>query len=131
MTNNPVRQHWVPQFYLRQFIAPDSKRKCEQVWILHRKSGEPHLTSIKNIAVEKHLYSPKLPDGSRDPKLEAKLSELEGTLAKLWPRLATGFVDLSSISIRRIIALFLSVQFLRHPEYVFTGWNLDRASPIV
>jgi hypothetical protein len=116
MAKNPVRQHWVPQFYLRQFIAPDSRPRSEQVWIIHREAGEPRRTNIKNIAVEKHLYSPKRPDGSRDPALEAKLCDLEGTLATLWPQLATDFVDLSSTSIRGIIALFLSVQFLRHPE---------------
>ena len=92
----PKRQHWVPQFYLRQFIVPDANPKLEQVWIFHRKSGDPKLTGIKNIALEKHLYSPKLADGSRDPRLEKKLSDLEGTLSKLWPQLANGFVDLGS-----------------------------------
>lgn len=112
----PKRQHWVPRFYLRNFVAPDSNPKQEQVWIFHRKSGDPQLTSVNNIAVKKHLYSPKRPDGSRDPRLEKKLADLEGTISKLWPRLATDFVDLGSESIRKIIALFLSVQFLRHPE---------------
>ena len=112
----PKRQHWVPQFYLRQFIVPDANPKLEQVWIFHRKSGDPKLTGIKNIALEKHLYSPKLADGSRDPRLEKKLSDLEGTLSKLWPQLANGFVDLGSKAIRQSIALFLSVQFLRHPD---------------
>jgi len=112
----PKRQHWVPRFYLRQFLVPDANPKLEQVWVFNRKSGEPKLTGIKNIALENHLYSPKHPDGSRDPRLEMKLSDLEGTLAKLWPQLANGFVDLGSTVIRQSIALFLSVQFLRHPD---------------
>lgn len=112
----PKRQHWVPQFYLRQFLVPNANPKLEQVWVFHRKSGEPELTGIKNIALENHLYSPKLPDGSRDPQLEKKLSALEGTLGKLWPQLANSFVDLGSTPIRQSIALFLSVQFLRHPD---------------
>jgi hypothetical protein len=116
MTTGPRRQHWVPQFYLRYFIAPDSNPKQEQVWILHRQNGEPQLTSIKNIALEKHLYSPKLADGTRDHRLENKLCALEGTLAAIWPKFATDFINLSSKSHRQKIALFLAVQFLRHPE---------------
>jgi hypothetical protein len=116
MTTGPIRQHWVPQFYLRHFIAPDSNPKQEQVWILRRQNGEPQLTSIKNIALEKHLYSPKLPDGTRDHRLEYKLCDLEGTLGAIWPKFATDFINLSSKSHRQIIALFLAVQFLRHPE---------------
>jgi len=112
----PKRQHWVPQFYLRQFLVPDTNPNVEQVWVFHRKSGEPKLTGIKNIAIENHLYSPKQSDGSRDPRLENKLSNLEGTLAALWPQLANDFIDLGSASIRQSIALFLSVQFLRHPD---------------
>jgi len=96
--------------------VPNSNPKLEQVWILHREVGEPHLTSIKNVALEKHLYSPKLPDGSRDPRLEKKLASLEGALSKIWPNRANGFVDLGSKAIRHAIALFLSVQFLRHPD---------------
>ena len=114
--STPKRQHWVPRFYLRQFLAPQSNPKLKQVWIFHRKFGDPQLTGINNIALEKHLYSPKRPDGTRDPRLEKKLAGLEGTLSKLWPKLANDFVDLGSDAIRKGIALFLSVQFLRHPE---------------
>lgn len=112
----PKRQHWVPQFYLRQFLVPDENPKLEQVWVFHRNYGEPKLIGIKNIALENHLYSSKLSDGSRDPQLEKKLCDLERTISKLWPQLANGFVDLGSTTIRQSIALFLSVQFLRHPE---------------
>jgi hypothetical protein len=112
----PKRQHWVPRFYLKHFTVDSNNSKQEQVWILNRRSGDPRLTSIKNIAVEKHLYTPKRPDGSRDPYLEKKLAGLEGTLAKFWPQLANGFMDLSNPSFRRIVSLFLSVQFLRHPD---------------
>jgi hypothetical protein len=116
MSTGPKRQHWVPLFYLRHFIAPDSNPRQEQVRILHRKTGEPRLTSIRNIALEKNLYSPKLPNGTRDHRLEKKLCHLEGTLGTIWPKFATDFIDLSSRSHRQIIALFLAVQSLRHPE---------------
>jgi hypothetical protein len=112
----PKRQHWVPRFYLRYFKVPDPDQRREQVWILHRKEGTPVLTAIENIAVSKHLYSPKRRDGTRDSRLEKKLADLESSLSRLWPRLAGGFVNLASDGIRKVIALFLSVQFLRHPN---------------
>ncbi len=114
--STPKRQHWVPRFYLRHFTVTDRASPTEQVWIFHRKEGEPRLTSINNIALENHLYSPKRPDGTRDPRLETKLARLEGTLSKFWPKLGSGFIDLGSDSVRKAISLFLSVQFLRHPE---------------
>jgi hypothetical protein len=112
----PKRQHWVPRFYLRYFKVPDANPRLEQVWIFHRKEGEPILTAIENIAVGKHLYSPKRRDGTRDPRLERKLADLESLLSRLWPKLASGFVNLASDGVRKGIALFLAVQFLRHPD---------------
>lgn len=112
----PKRQHWVPRFYLRHFTVATENTRPGQVWIFHRKEGDPKLTSIDNIAVENYLYTPKLKNGARDPRLEGKLANLECALAQLWPRLASDFVDLGAAGVRKGIALFLSVQFLRHPD---------------
>ncbi|MBI1248137.1 DUF4238 domain-containing protein [bacterium] len=112
----PKRQHWVPRFYLRQFTVPNTNARLEQVWIFHRKEGEPKLTGINNIAAEKYLYTPKVEDGTRDVRLEKQLASLEGAVSQFWPMLASSFVDLGANGIRKGIALFLSVQFLRHPE---------------
>lgn len=112
----PKRQHWVPRFYLRHFTVPNANDRLEQVWIFHRKAGDPKLTNIDNIAAKNYLYSPKAEDGTRDARLEKKLASLEGSLAGFWPTLASYFVNLGADSIRKGLALFLSVQFLRHPE---------------
>jgi hypothetical protein len=96
--------------------VPGAKQGHGQVWIFHRKEGEPVLTAIENIAVSKHLYTPKRHDGTRDPRLEKKLADLESLMSRLWPTLANGFVDLASDGVRKGIALFLSIQFLRHPD---------------
>lgn len=113
----PKRQHWVPRFYLKYFATPDSQSGMERVWIFNRKGeGEPTLTNITNIAAENHLYSPRREDGTRDPQIEKRLSEMESALATLWPRLANDFVDLGSEKVRRALSLFLSIQSLRHPE---------------
>jgi hypothetical protein len=55
----PKRQHWVPRFYLRGFRAPSSSPGGEaQVWLFRREDGDPVLTSIENVGVKSHLYSP-------------------------------------------------------------------------
>lgn len=122
----PKRQHWVPRFYLRYFAVPNPNRRMDQVWIFHRKEGEPQLTSIDNIATQKYLYTPKDQDGIRDPRLERKLAGLEGLLSRLWPKLASDFVNLGAESIRKAISLFLSVQLLRHPDHRETVREIRR-----
>lgn len=117
----PKRHHWVPRFYLRRFAIPNPNRRAEQVWIYHRKEGEPKRTSINNIAVEKFLYSPEDEDGRRDPRLERKLADLEGSLSRLWPELASGFPSLEREGVRKGLSLFLSIQLLRHPAQ--RGWT--------
>jgi hypothetical protein len=115
--STPKRQHWVPSFYLRYFAVSDTPESPEQVWILHRKEGRAKLTAIRNIAVEKYLYTPKREDGTRDLRLENKLEKLETHMGVLWPKLIEKPGSLlRNNKIRRIIALFLSVQFLRHPK---------------
>lgn len=114
--DTPKRQHWVPRFYLKQFAVPSGKNP-DQVWIFGRKHGsEPALTNIANIATSKHLYSPRLQDGSRDPRFEQRLSKVESLLATIWSELANGFLDLADQDIRRSLALYLAFQFLRHPD---------------
>ena len=114
--SEPKRQHWVPRFYLRHFLVPSTKRKEQRVWVFHRKNGDPFLTAINNIAAENYLYSPQQKNGSRNYRLEKKLADLESDLAKIWPRLATEYLDLGKKGIRRMLGLFMAIQFLRHPD---------------
>lgn len=116
--SDPIRQHWVPQFYLRYFATPESKGKGrEQVWAVARDKKaplEPLRSSIKGVAVEKLLYSPQMPDGSRDFALEKRLCDLEGLLTTIWPHVAGPQIQLSK-EMPRILALFLATMYLRHP----------------
>ena len=110
----------------RHFTVPNRNMRREQVWIFHRKEGDPKLTGIDNIAAEKYLYTPKTADGTRDPQLEKKLADLEGSLSRLWPKLASDFLNLGADGVRKGIALFLSVQFLRHPDRRESMRNIRR-----
>ncbi len=115
----PINQHWVPQFYLKCFSTPETRKtKNPKAWIFSKNSedGGPSLTNIRNICAKRYLYSPISADGQRDWELESKLNGLESLLASIWPSIAEGFIDLQNESIRKSIALFVSVMHLRHPD---------------
>lgn len=118
MAAKPKVQHWVPQFYLRYFATPDTRDTSHpQAWIFSKHGGNPKLTSVRNVAAKSHLYTPKDASGSRDWQTEERLADLESVLSRVWPELATGFVDLhGSEATRKALALFVSTLHLRHPR---------------
>jgi len=118
--NQPINQHWVLQFYLKHFATPETiTTKSPKVWIFSKdkKDGDPSLPNIRNICAKRYLYSPIGSDGQRQWALESKLHNLESALSTVWPSLANGYVDLmQQKSIRKLVALFVSVMHLRHPD---------------
>lgn len=117
--NQPKHQHWVPQFYLRQFSTPNSKNSGNpQTWIFSKDAndGDEKLTNIRNICGKRHMYSPVMPNGERSWTLDNRFDDLESLLEKIWPALAGDFVALDDESIRKGIALFTAVMHLRNPE---------------
>lgn len=114
-----IKQHWVPQFYLRGFSTPETKDKDEkQVWAYHKEEGEPFLVNIKDVAAKRHLYTPLASDGTRDWSIDDRLTDLEGLISKVWPAVAHDFVDLSSDAIRKGLSLFIATLMLRHPSKI-------------
>lgn len=113
----PKQQHWVPCFYLRFFATPESAEKGDpKVWLLSKDEGDPLLTNVKNVANSHYLYSPKDEKGQRCGELESRFADLEGLMTSIWPLLANDFVDLhEDQSIRKGLALFASLLYLRHP----------------
>jgi len=112
-----MRQHWIPQFYLRYFAVPGSQKGREQVWAISRNKNDPlgpTRPHVKRVAAEKFLYSPKSADGSRDFKVESKLSDLEGLMATIWPDISGTTIHFSE-SVKRGLSLFLATMFLRNP----------------
>lgn len=117
--NRPKHQHWVPQFYLRYYATPETRKtKQPKVWIFSRdeSDGDEKLTNIRNVCGQRYLYSPAIGTGERDWTLEDLLRDLESDLARIWPALAEDYVALDGTSLRKIVALFLAVTYLRHPE---------------
>lgn len=115
----PKHQHWVPQFYLNYFATENSRdTRKPQVWIFSKRGedGDKKLSSVRNVCGRRYLYSPVQIDGQRTWELEGHLGKVETLLAKVWPAVAHGFVDLADPSVRKAIALFLATTHHRHPE---------------
>jgi hypothetical protein len=117
----PKNQHWVPRFYLKQFAIPDRREsRSDQVWIFSRRhtdSPDTKRVSIRNVAAEQFLYSPKAPDSLRSFAGEQMLAEVDGMLSQYWPRLATGIVDFDRFQgLRRAIAWLMGLLIARHPD---------------
>jgi hypothetical protein len=118
----PKNQHWVPQFYLREFAVPETTRAPgkEKVWIFSRRHDddlETKRVNIRNVAAENFLYSPLQKDGTRSFEGEHMLAEVDSALAQIWPRIANGFVDFdSNQGIRRGLAWFMALLLARHPD---------------
>ncbi len=56
------KQHYVPQFYLRNFTSDDNK-----LWVYDRVKGEYYFQAPKEVCYEKYLY--ETPWKEEDPKL--------------------------------------------------------------
>ena len=129
MSNRPKNQHWVPQFYLRQFATPATREKDEaQVWMFsnQHRDGDERLTNIKNVCTRRYLYSPLDDSGQRIWALEQKLADLEAHLASFWPSLASELMDVGQPDIRKLIALFVSVMHLRGPDTLHAIEDIHR-----
>jgi len=120
-----IKQHWVPQFYLKGFSTPESKEsKMKKVWAFHREEGKPFLVNVEDIAAQRHLYTPACPKGERDWKVDDKLTDLEGMVSSIWPKVAHDYIDLSDKHIRMALSLFIATLLLRHPS------NIDQVKKI-
>lgn len=84
-----VNQHWVPQFYLREFSTPATRQVEEaQVWIFSKQDsgGVERLTNVRNVCAKRYLYSPRDEFDQRSWKVDDELQGVESLLAQIWPQ---------------------------------------------
>lgn len=114
------KQHWVPYFYLKNWATNESKnKKYPQGWILSINEGEPQKVNLRDFAAKRYLYSPPDKNGVRSFDTEDKLSDYEDIMSKFWPMISSEFYDFSEgTSIRKAIALFISLLYLRRPSNI-------------
>ena len=116
--SGPKNQHWLPQFYLRRFAVPGWRnKKNAKIWVMDSQTGELTQEKIREVAAVDFLYSHIKEDGTRCFRVEKRLAELETLIARLYPRIADGFPDLSAAwGIKKLTALFIASLMLRHPD---------------
>ena len=73
-----VKQHYVPQCYLRQFAT--KHKKAHRLQALDRKSGKSYKDNVKDVACQNYFNRIAV-DGMDHEALEKALSEFETELA--------------------------------------------------
>lgn len=56
--NEPKKQHYVPQTYLRNFSSSDSS--VNKIFVLHKDKSKIFCTNIRDTAAERHFYTLKM-----------------------------------------------------------------------
>ena len=83
--NEPKKQHYVPQCYLKEFIDPNTPQNQEPyVWIFDKKGKNKKRKAPHNILVSTDLYTLELKSGGKDYSIEKTLSALEGEYARVF-----------------------------------------------
>lgn len=117
--SRPKHHHWVPQFYLRYYATPETRGTDQpQVWIFskHESDGDEKLTNVRNVCGKRYLYAPQTQSGERDWALDDLITGLEDTLSRIWPDLVESRVSIEDRDLRKGLALFVAVMYLRNPR---------------
>lgn len=81
---NPVKQHFVPQCYLREFADPSaSTEKDAFVWIFDKDGKNKRLDKVKNVLFSNDLYTIKI-KGKKNYFIEKTLQNIEGSYATVF-----------------------------------------------
>ncbi|MGA8265148.1 MAG: DUF4238 domain-containing protein [Ignavibacteriaceae bacterium] len=73
----PKKQHYVPQFILRNF----AEAKSQQLYVYDKQDEKEYKTNIRNIAAEKGFYDIEFKDIKLS--IELSLSQLESKATEL------------------------------------------------
>lgn len=144
-----IKQHWVPQFYLRGFTTSKNGDSLFVTDILQAYSGgyKDSKERVRDVAQQSHLYSLPLDDGTFHPDrptsngwddgVERRLQTLESEASHIWTHFRHNpeAVDLSPGSnARRTVATFLASLHLRNPRMVavakFAVTTSDMPAPL-
>lgn len=108
MTNVPKKQHYVPQFLLKNW----SQGKKKQIFVFDKKSNKSFPSNIENIAHENNFYEDEIL--GYENNTESKLSELESNSAPIINKIISeGTIKNLSDSEHKMLCLFTAVQMLR------------------
>jgi hypothetical protein len=86
-----VKDHWLPQFYLREFAIPGFTRKQDaEIWLTDLNSETCSIKKIQDIAQEAHFYSFIDANGKPSRRIDDKLPDLEDRASRAFRIIARG-----------------------------------------
>ncbi|WP_288393362.1 DUF4238 domain-containing protein [uncultured Herbaspirillum sp.] len=129
-----VKQHWVPQFYLKHFVQKADQEKCYVTDVKRYYQGDgkylpagygqpsrPARLPIENVAYIEYLYSDfdeTTATFSNDLE-DGLFHQIETSVGAVFQKILNGTVDLSINSDDRVqLAMFIANLHLRHPRMV-------------
>jgi len=132
--NVPKKQHYVPQFLLKNW----SQGKKKQIFVFDKKTNKSFLSGIKSIAHENNFYEDETL--GYENNTEIKLSELESDSAPIISKIISeGTIKNLTDSEHKQLCLFSAVQMLRTNntrEFLegfneilserIQGWSIDK-----
>ncbi len=90
------KQHYVPQFYLNEFLAENIEiNQSKYLWVFEKNNKVLFRRSPKNVAFENYYYSFKY-ENEQVEDIENILSSLESDVSKLFKEFKT--INLNTIS---------------------------------
>lgn len=107
--DEPIRQHYLPQMYLRGFAVGDS------IWVYDRQKDEYREQGIANTAVQKDYYTVVDGSGAKNRQVERILADIEGKAAEAI-RLADKRATLTDEQ-RAALAVFVALLKVRTPNF--------------
>lgn len=109
-----IRNHYLPQFYLKSFLNNDSG----VFWVYHKGKNDPIPQTPINTGIEKNLYNIKMEDGTIDDSIERNvLSPLESEASSIIENLVKNKSQIKDEDIP-ILASFLSFMATRIPRQI-------------
>ncbi len=110
--NTPKKQHYVPQFYLRNFDA--KVKKNPSIYCFNVLSCNSYISNIKKVAQQSYFYESK----NKDVNMEKMLSDIERESSKHIHNLVKNknYKSLNNLRIRADLAYYMSIQYIRTDE---------------
>ena len=104
-----VRQHFIPQFYLKQFARELKKSKTYKIKAYNKKTGKEIFPSITRIGLEHQFY-----DKTDPPNIEKMLSFLEFYASEIYYKIIKEeSIKILSDRERTIFSHFIFIQYTR------------------
>ena len=116
--NKPIRQHWVPKMYLRNFASEASKSSSiHQTNVLDIKSKKKFVSSIDNIFLKKNFYTLGIKDLEPSFIIEETLSKIESWATPSLKAMVQGQAVHKNPNNKMFMAYFLATLFMRNPYF--------------